>query len=306
MMNVLICDPISQASIDELEASGKFTIEIETGLDEAALVEKIPAYHCMVVRSATNVTKKVLEAAKNLQLIVRGGVGLDNIDLETAQERGVTVANTPGTNSESVAELTIAFMLCLARRIPEAYNTLLDGRWEKKRFRGSEIGGKTLGIIGMGRIGASVARKAAAFDMTVLGFDPYLEAAQIERSGARPSTLEEIRERSDFITLHVPISDETKNLVDADFLAGTKDGVRIVNCARGGVVDEKALLDAIEAGKVAGAALDVFAEEPPGKHPLLEKDCVVATPHIGAATFEAQERVGREVARVIMEFAAGK
>ncbi len=305
-MNVLICDPISQTSIDELESTGKFTIDIETGLDEDALVKKIPSYHCMVVRSATKVTKKVLEAATELELIVRGGVGLDNIDLETARERGVTVANTPGTNSESVAEMTIAFMLCMARRIPQAHNTLLEGRWEKKSFRGSEIGGKTLGIIGMGRIGASVARKASAFDMTVLGYDPYLDAAVIERSGARPSTLDEIRQKADYITLHVPISDETRNLIDADFLAGAKDGVRIVNCARGGVVDEQALLEAIDSGKVAGAAMDVFAEEPPGKHPILEKDCIVATPHIGAATFEAQARVGKEVARIIIEFAAGK
>ncbi|MFQ6104561.1 MAG: hydroxyacid dehydrogenase [Candidatus Glassbacteria bacterium] len=305
-MKVLVSDPISQDSLDVLKSSGEFKVDVITELDEDGLVETISPYECIVVRSRTKVTKKVIEAAGNLKLIVRGGVGLDNIDLEAAKEKGIKVLNTPGTNAESVAELTIGLMLCLARQIPQAHATLVEGRWEKKKFRGFELGGKTLGIIGMGRIGRSVSAKAAALGMTVLGYDPYVEDDVIRRAKANPATLDEIRRASDFLTIHVPISQETKNLVDSEFLAGVKDGIRIINCARGGIVDEAALLKAIESGKVGGAAFDVFESEPPGKSPLFEKECVIGTPHIGAATVEAQERVGKEVVRVIMEFNAGK
>ena len=193
-------------------------------------------------------------------------------------------------------------MLCLARRIPQAHIGLAAGRWEKKKFRGDELGGKTLGIIGMGRIGRSVAGKATALGMRVFGFDPNVNNEDVIRAGAKPVTIEELRNSSDYITIHVPILPETKDLIDADFLAGARDGVRIVNCARGGVVDEDALLDAIDSGKVAGAALDVFEEEPPGESPLFRRDCVIGTPHIGAATFEAQERVGEAVVKVLNDF----
>jgi D-3-phosphoglycerate dehydrogenase len=305
-MKVLISDPISQDSIDELQTTGEFDVDVITELDEDSLIEAIPPYQVIVVRGRTKVTRRVIEAAGELKLIVRGGVGLDNIDQEAAKEKGITVANTPGTNSESVAELTIGLMLCLARQIPQAHAGLVAGRWEKKQFRGCELGGKTLGIIGMGRIGQSVSKKAIAFGMSVLGYDPYVTDADMSKAGVKAVTLDELRNSSDFITIHVPMSSETRSLVDKEFLSGAKDGVRIVNCARGGVVDEKALLQAIESGKVAGAALDVFAEEPPGESPLFEKNIVVGTPHIGAATFEAQERVGKEVVRVILEFKAGK
>jgi D-3-phosphoglycerate dehydrogenase len=252
------------------------------------------------------VTRKVLEAARELELIVRGGSGIDNIDVEAATARGVTVLNTPGANSESVAELTIAFLICLARQIPKAHAGVLAGRWEKKTLMGSEISGKTLGIIGVGRIGRKVAVKARALGMSVLGCDPYVREEEIIEARAVPASLEEILRSSDYITFHVPLTAETMHMADADFLAAAKDGVRILNLSRGGVIDEEALLQFIESGKVAGAALDVFSHEPPGRIRLLEKDCVIVTPHIGGATSEARERIGMEVVRVIVEYAAGR
>lgn len=305
-MRILICDPISAASLEELRSAGKFMVDLVADLDEDSLAARVPGYHCMVVRSRTRVTKKVLEAAAELRLIVRAGVGLDNIDMEAARARGITVMNTPGANTESVAEMTIALLLCLARRIPQAHMGLVGGVWEKPRIRGSEIAGKTLGVIGMGRIGRCVSRKARALGMSVLAYDPYVSEEEIIDARAVPAPLDELRRTADYITLHVPLTDQTKNLVDTEFLAGVKAGVHIVNCARGGVVDEEALLHAIESGRVAGVAMDVFAQEPPGRNPLFGKDCVVVTPHIGAATVEAQERVEREVVRVIIEYASGK
>jgi D-3-phosphoglycerate dehydrogenase len=303
-MNILVCDPISPKSIEALRSSGGFTVDVATDLDEDALAAVVPPYHCMVVRSRTKVTKKVLDAAKEMRLIVRGGVGIDNIDVETARARDISVVNTPGANTESVAEMTIAFLLCLARRIPQAHAGLAAGRWEKKNLRGSEIAGKTLGIIGMGRIGRSVAQKARAFGMSVLAYDPYVSEDEIIAARAVPAPLDELRRTADYITLHVPLTQETRNLVDDIFLARVKAGVRILNLARGGVIDEEALLRAIESGRVAGAAIDVFAKEPPGRSPLFEKECVVVTPHIGAATVEAHERVGEEVVKAITEYAA--
>jgi D-3-phosphoglycerate dehydrogenase len=305
-MKILICDPLSPESIEELRTTGKFTIDVALDLDESSLAAAVPPYHCMVVRGRTKVTRKVLEAAGELELIVRGGAGIDNIDVEAATARGVTVLNTPGANAESVGEMAIGFLLCLARQIPQAHAGLAAGRWEKKKLRGSEIYGKTLGIIGVGRTGKSVSRKARALGMSVLGYDPYVSEEEIIEARAVPAPLEELLRAADYITFHVPLTPETSHMADADFFAAAKEGVRILNLARGGVIDEEALLRAIESGKVAGAALDVFSEEPPGSNPLLEKECVIATPHIGGATVEAQERVGRQVAKVIMEYAAGE
>ena len=303
-MKVLICDPISQDILDALESTANLEIDLIQDLNEEGLVAVIPSYNAIVVRGRTTVTGKVIEAASGLELIVRGGVGLDNVDLEAAKAKGITVANTPGMNSESVAELAIGFLLCLARQIPRAHAGLAAGRWEKKQFRGHEINGKTLGIIGMGRIGRAISQKAAALGMSVVGFDPYVDDREMNKYGAKAVILDKLRRHSDFITIHVPINEETRNLVDADFLAGAKDGVYIINCARGGVVDEVALLDALKSGKVTGAALDVFTDEPPGPSPLFEHERVIGTPHIGAATFEAQERVGKEIVRILTEKAA--
>ncbi len=295
-MKVLICDPISGAAIERMRKCN-IEVDVRDTITPDELMEVIPSYDAIVVRSRTKVRKQVLDRAANLKVIVRGGVGMDNIDADYAATKGVRVLNTPGASSYSVAELTIAFMFALARPIVQATQSLREGIWEKKRFEGIEIQGKTLGIIGMGRIGTAVAARAAALGMIVLGFDsrtvgpaPYMMMVP----------LDELLARADFITLHVPLTESSHHLINREVIAKMKDGVRIMDCARGGVIDEDALYDAIAAGKVAGAALDVFENEPPADRKLFELSQVIGSPHIGASTHEATARIGDEVADILI------
>jgi len=295
-MKVLICDPIAPSAVEHIRKSG-IEVDVRDTITADELLQVVPAYDALVVRSRTKVRRSVIEAASNLKVIVRGGVGLDNIDVDCARARGIRVLNTPGASTASVAELTLGYIFALARPIVQATLSMRAGAWEKRAFEGIEVQGKTLGIIGTGRIGTVVAMRAAVLGMIVLGYNrrtigpaPYMAMV----------SLDELLARSDFISLHVPLTESTRHMINAETIAKMKDGVRIINCARGGVVDEDALYEAIVAGKVAGAALDVFEEEPPTNRKLFELPQVIGSPHIGASTHEAAARVGDEVARILI------
>lgn len=295
----MISDPIAEEGVKKLEQAG-FEVEVNTGLPPEELAKIIPGYDGLIVRSATKVTREVIEAAENLKAIGRAGIGLDNIDLEAARERGIKVMNTPGATSVSVAELTLGLMLALARHIPQATASLKAGKWEKKKLMGSELYGKTLGIIGIGKIGREVAKRAAALGMDLVAYDPYVREAEVRDLGLKLLPLEDLLQYSDYITIHVPLTAETEHLLGEREFFIMKDGARLVNCARGGVVDERALYDALKKGKVAGAALDVFEEEPPKDNPLLQLDNVIATPHLGASAREGQVRSAVEIAEKLI------
>lgn len=297
-MKVLICDKTESESIEQMRAAG-LTVDTNFEISAEELMNVAPNYEVLVVRSRTKVRQPLIDACPNLKLIVRGGVGLDTIDVEYARSKGIVVKNTPLASSASVAELAIGYMFMLARSLYKASASMKAEKWEKKSFEGDEINGKTLGLIGVGNIGKETARKAAALGMTVIAYDPYVH--QFEYGNL--VSLDELLRRSDYISLHLPKTDETANMIGAEQFAKMKDGVRIINCARGGIVDEEALYQALESGKVAGAALDVFASEPPQDWKLIKHDKVIASPHIGAATKEAQNRVGAEVAQIVIEFA---
>ncbi len=303
-MQVLITDPIAADGVEILRAAAD--VEVKTGLSEEELAALIGKYDALVVRSGTRVTARVIEAARRLQVIGRAGVGVDNIDVEAATRRGILVVNAPDGNSIAAAEHTIALMLALARHIPQADASLRARRWERKRFVGTEITGKTLGIIGMGRIGRAVARRARGLDMRVLSYDPYVSRSHAERLGVELRPLDELLRESDFVTIHVPLTPTTRNLIGERELALLKPSARLINCARGGVVDEKALYQALAEGQLAGAALDVFTTEPPFDSPLLDLPQVVVTPHLGASTREAQVAVAVDVARQVVDVLAGK
>jgi len=262
----------------------------------------LPAYDGMVVRSRTKVRQPLIDLCPNLKVIVRGGVGLDTIDAEYARSKGIAVMNTPKASSASVAELAVGYMFVLARSICKATSTMKAEKWEKKSFEGDELGGKTLGLIGIGNIGKEVAKRAQALGMTVIANDPYVKEAE----GVKLVTLDELLGQADYISLHLPKTKDSAGMIGKAQFDKMKTGVRIINCARGGIVDEAALYEALTNGKVAGAALDVFAEEPPTDWKLLKLDNVIGSPHIGAATREAQGRVGAEVAEKLIEFAKGK
>ncbi|MGD9676038.1 MAG: hydroxyacid dehydrogenase, partial [Candidatus Bipolaricaulia bacterium] len=282
------------------------TVDEKTDLSPDQLKVEIASYDAIVVRSATKVKAPIIDAAPNLKLIVRAGVGLDNVDAEHAAKKGIAVRNTPAASSNSVAELALGHILSLARHIGRATASMKAGRWEKKQLSGIEIEGKTLGIVGIGRIGQLLAVKAHALGMTVLCYDAYLKVSPIPQV-ARMVGFDELLAASDFISLHIPFDPKAGAILGAAEIARMKNGVRIVNCARGGVVDEAALAEAMKSGRVAGAALDVFGiEPPPADHPLFSLDGVSLTPHIGAATEEAQARVGDEAARIIIEFARSR
>jgi D-3-phosphoglycerate dehydrogenase len=262
----------------------------------------LPAYDGMVVRSRTKVRQPLIDLCPNLKVIVRGGVGLDTIDAEYARSKGITVMNTPKASSASVAELAIGYMFALARSIFKATSTMKAEKWEKKSFEGDELGGKTLGLIGIGNIGKEVAKRATALGMVVIAYDPYVKEAE----GVKLVSLDELLARSDYISLHLPKTKDSAGMIGKAQFEKMKDGIRLINCARGGIVDEAALYEALTNGKVVGAAVDVFAEEPPTDWKLLKLDNVIGSPHIGAATKEAQSRVGAEVADKLIEFAKGK
>ncbi|RME69229.1 MAG: phosphoglycerate dehydrogenase [Nitrospirae bacterium] len=300
-MKVLVSDNISEKGVELMKKAG-LKVDVKTGLSPEELKQIIGEYHGLVIRSATKVTAEIIEAAKNLKVIGRAGSGLDNVDKEAATKRGIVVMNTPGGNTITTAEHTIALMFALARNIPQATASMKEGKWEKKKFMGVELFNKTLGIVGLGNIGSQVAKRALALQMNVIGYDPFLSDEKAKELGIEKVSLDELFDRSDFITLHTPLTDETRNLINKDTIARMKDGVRIINCARGGIVNEKDLYDALESGKVAGAALDVFEKEPPEDLTLIKHPKVICTPHLGASTREAQENVAVAVAEQIIDY----
>lgn len=281
-------------------------LEVQNGISADDLLNIIGDYDALIVRSRTKVTAKLLAAAPRLKVVGRAGVGVDNIDLDAAREHGVIVVNTPESTTVSVAEQTLGFMLALARSIPTADASMKAGNWLKNDLQGGELFRKTLGIIGIGRIGNAVAERASAFRMHVIGYDPFLSEEQIRTHGALPVTLEDLFAQSDYITLHVPLTDKTRGMLDEAAFRQMKPGVRIICAARGGVIDETALLAALESGQVAGAGLDVFAQEPPGLTPLVAHPKVIVAPHIGAQTVEAQVRAAEDVAHEVLNALRGE
>jgi D-3-phosphoglycerate dehydrogenase len=299
---ILVSDDVSDAGLAPLHAAG-FQLDRRTGLAPDELRRIIPDYDALIVRSETKATAYLLEAARRLRIIGRAGVGVDNIDTGAATRRGIIVVNAPDGNTMTTAEHTFAMLLALARRVPQAFESLRAGKWERKKFIGTELRGKTLGIIGLGRIGRVVADRARAFEMHIVAYDPFVSSEAARESGIEVVTLEELYRTADFITVHTPLTSETRGLVGADAFALMKPGVSIINCARGGLVDEQALAEALAEGRVAGAALDVFTQEPPpADHPLLHNDKVIVTPHLGASTKEAQEGVAVTVAEEIRDY----
>ena len=297
-MKILVCDKTEKEAIDQMR-SGGLTVDVRDDITPEELPKVLPAYDGMVVRSRTKVRQPLIDVCPNLKVIVRGGVGLDTIDADYAKSKSITVMNTPMASSASVAELTVGYMFALARSTYQAAASMKSEKWEKKNFEGDEIGGKTLGLIGVGNIGKEVAKRAKALGMTVIAYDPYVKAVE----GVKMVKLDELLAQSDYISLHLPKTKESANMIGKDQFAKMKNGVRVINCARGGIIDENALHDALVSGKVAGAALDVYAEEPPTDWKLVKLPNVICSPHIGAATKEAQGRVGAEVAEKLIAFA---
>jgi D-3-phosphoglycerate dehydrogenase / 2-oxoglutarate reductase len=301
-MHIVIADPLPASALDVLRAVPGWTIDARGGRNAEDLARDLATADALIVRSATTVTAALIAAAPRLRVIARAGTGVDNVDLPAATERGIIVMNAPGANSISVAELTVALMLSLSRGIPAADAAMKRGAWEKKKLAGVELRGKTLGLVGLGRIGQEVGTRARAFGMQLLAHDPFISAEVAESLGVELVALDDLCARADYISLHLPVTPETRHLFDAARLAACRPGVRLVNTARGELVDEAALAAAIESGHIAGAALDVFETEPPTDWRLPSLPQVVATPHIAASTAEAQELVGQETARAVRDF----
>jgi D-3-phosphoglycerate dehydrogenase / 2-oxoglutarate reductase len=301
MFKVLVSDPISDLGIQQLNDAIDVIVDKKTGLKEDELAAIIGDYDALLVRSQTKVTKRIMEAGKKLKVVGRAGVGVDNIDLEAATKRGIVVINAPDGNTIATCELTFAMMMSVARQIPQAYKKTVSGEWDRKTFVGVELRAKVLGIIGMGRIGSEVAKRAKVFGMEVIGYDPFLTEDRAEKMGVKLGTVNEIAAQADFITVHTPLTPETRHIIGKAQFAIMKKGVRIINCARGGIVDEVALVDAINQGIVAGAAFDVYEEEPPAAdHPFLNHPQIIVTPHLGASTIEAQENVAIDVSEEVL------
>ncbi|MGE0604446.1 MAG: phosphoglycerate dehydrogenase, partial [Xanthobacteraceae bacterium] len=298
---VLIADKLSPTAVQIFKDRGVET-DVKTGLERDELIKIIGDYDGIAIRSATKVTAKVLEAAKKLKVVGRAGIGVDNVEIPAATGKGVIVMNTPFGNSITTAEHAIALMFAVARQIPAADSSTQAGKWEKNRFNGVEITNKTLGIIGCGNIGSIVADRAIGLRMKVIAFDPFLSPERAIDLGVEKVEYEDLLARADFITFHTPLTDKTRNILDAAALAKTKKGVRIINCARGGLVDEKALAAALDSGHVAGAGFDVFTVEPATENPLFGHPNVVCTPHLGASTSEAQENVALQVAEQMSDY----
>ncbi len=304
-MKVLVAEPISDEAIKAMKNAG-LHVDVKTNLSREELLKIIPEYNALVVRSQTKVDKEIIEAAKNLEIIARAGVGVDNIDIETATKRGIVVVNAPGGNTVSAAEHTIALMLSAARKIPQADRSVKEGKWERKKFIGIELRGKTVGIIGLGRVGYEVAKRCKALEMNVIAYDPYVQRERAEHIGVKLVDFDTLLREADIITVHVPKTRETVNMISYDEFEKMKDGVIIINAARGGVINEDALYKAIISGKVYAAGLDVYEKEPPDpNNPLLKLENVVTTPHIGASTREAQLSVGMIIAEEIINMARG-
>ena len=297
-MKVLVCDKTEKECIEQMRAAG-LTVDTHFDIAPEQLLTVLPGYDVAVVRSRTKIRQPLIDVCPNLKLIVRGGVGLDTIDVDYARSKGIVVKNTPRASSASVAELAIGYIFMLARSLYKATASVKAEKWDKKSFEGDEIAGKTLGVIGFGNIGAETAKRASLLGMKIIAYDPTARGA----FGVTYVSLDELLATADYITLHLPKTKESANMIGAEQFARMKTGVRIINCARGGIINEDALYDALTSGKVAAAALDVFAEEPPTDWKLLKLDNVIGSPHIGAATREAQTRVGAEVAEIVIEFA---
>jgi len=303
MPRIVVLDPLSEEGLKLLRAAGNLEVVVRPGLKGQELRQLLAEADGAICRSGVKITAEVLEGNRRLRAIARAGVGTDNIDLEAATRLGIVVMNTPGGNTISTAEHTIALMLALARNVYPAYQSLQQGRWDRKRFVGTQLAGKTLGIIGLGRIGQAVAARAKAFQMRVLGYDPFLSSARAKELGVE--TCESVRQllpQVDFLTVHTPLNEETRHMIGREEVALMKPGVRLINCARGGIYDEQALLEGLQQGKIAGVALDVFEQEPCTGSPLFELPNVVCTPHLGASTEEAQATVAVEAAELLIDF----
>ena len=303
---ILISDSLSKEAVDILEKEKEFKVDVNTKLTPEELKKIIKDYDALLVRSGTKVTKDVIEKADRMKIIGRAGVGLDNVDVGAASKKGIIVVNTPGGNTISTAEHTFSMMLALSRNIPQADLSMKKGEWERKKFMGVELYGKTLGIVGLGRIGTEVAKRALSFEMRVLAFDPYLSFEKAKDLRIEPVDLKTLLEEADYITVHTPLTEDTKHIISDKEFGMMKKSVRILNCARGGIIDEEALVKAIEAGKVAGAALDVYEDEPPKGSKLLKLDKVVLTPHLGASTEEAQVNVAIDIANTVRDALLGR
>ena len=301
-MRVLVSDNLGDIGVKMFQEAEGIAVDVKTGLSPEELKDIIGAYDALVIRSATKVTEDLLAAAKKLKVVGRAGIGLDNVDIPAATKRGIVVMNTPGGNVVTTAEHTLAMMLSLTRNIPRGTATLKAGKWEKKKLQGREVFNKNLGIIGFGKIGSIVADRARGLKMRVIIYDPFVTPEQIQKAGFEAVSLETLYKEADYITVHVPKLKPTAGMLNKAAFAQMKPGVMVINCARGGIVNEADLYDAINEGKVAGAALDVFESEPPGDHPLLSLDRVIATPHLGASTLEAQTNVAVAVAEQIIDF----
>ncbi|HEY3344795.1 MAG TPA: hydroxyacid dehydrogenase [Anaerolineaceae bacterium] len=295
---ILLTDGLEENGQNILRQSAQ--VDDRPGISADELLTIIADYDALIVRGRTKVNQAVFEAGKKLKIVGRSGVGVDNIDLKAAKTSGITVVNAPVATTIAVAELAFGMMLALVREMPRADASMKAGKWLKKELEGTELYGKTLGVIGFGRIGAAVGKRAAAFDMKVVGYDPLLSADQIRERGAEAASLDELYAQADLITVHVPLTDGTRGMLGAEAFSKMKKGVRIVCAARGGVIDEAALLAALESGQVAGAALDVFAAEPPGESALIKHSKVIATPHVGAQTAEAQQRAAADISAEVL------
>ena len=299
-MKILVTDPLAEEGVEVLKKEG-FVVDCKGKLSPEELAKVIPGYDGLIVRSGTRVTKEAIEQATKLKVIGRAGVGLDNVDIKAATAKGVIVMNSPSGNTISTAEHTLAMIFALARNIPQANSSLKSKKWEKKKFSGSELYGKTLGVLGLGRVGSRVARIASSLGMKVIGYDPFISPEKAAKIQVRLVEIKKLFRESDYITVHTPLTSETKGIVGRKEFKLMKEGVRIINCARGGIIDEKALCEALKGGKVKGAALDVYEKEPPTESPLLDLDNVIVTPHLGASTKEAQINVARDIARQICD-----
>ena len=301
--NILIADGLDERGQSILRSSA--TVDDKSGISADDLLKAIPDYDGLIVRGRTKVTASVMDAATRLKVIGRAGVGVDNIDLEAAKKHNITVVNAPMSTSLAVAELTFGLLLALAREIPRADESMKQGQWLKKELEGVELSGKTLGLIGLGRIGMEVGRRASAFGMNIIAYDPLISEDDIKQRGAEPVSIQDLFAWSDFISLHLPLNVQTRDFIGPLAFSQMKDGVRIVCAARGGIIDESALLDALNRGKVAGAALDVFGQEPPGLTETVSHPRLIATPHIGAQTAEAQSRAAEDIANEVLSALRG-
>lgn len=302
-MKILVTDSLAPEGLQVFERTKGFEVDVRLGLKPAELKKIVGDYEGWVIRSGTKITANLIEVAQNLKVIGRAGIGVENIDVEAASKKGVVVMNTPGGNNVTTGEHAICLMLSLARHIPQAVASLKAGEWNRQKFMGVEVCNKTLGIIGLGNVGSIVAERAIGLRMKVMGYDPFVPEETAARLGVELASLDEIYKRADFITVHTPMTKETRGLINRRAFAKMKTGVRIINCARGGIVDEKDLADALQSGKVAGAALDVYVDEPPSpNHPLVKMEQVITTPHLGASTDEAQHNVAIAVVEQMIDF----